>query len=531
MKTKIENISAYKMFSIASIVCMTWGILTSLIFPRIGKIFSLFRAEHSYKIVIILNVICLLFSILLFRIVSYCVNNKLKVKDLSNKQAVSVILSELVIYSLLLLMFIKFIGFVNPVDDTRITLDLLDRLLEQGKPFGYDYIYSNPQNLLLMYLYKGIRILLGNNYFAIIGVFVFIHCLSILFTFFSLKNLGISNRLSIVIIQLFFFALQITLHVPVAYTDILSLLFISISIFFFSKFIDKRHSILEEKLDTHSLVYFLCSCIFASIGFISKGTVLILIIALSTYVFFAEKKLNKVLVLLPFLTMFIFNIGWNKFIQQEQIFKDNNYGQPNTHYVMMGLSNTPIPDTLSLQQKYEWIVGVYNSKDQAYSWKLFLDERLPKKEIQIKQLEIAQKRWNDLSLIEKIKVLNNKVAVTWSSGDLKSSFEWELGVDKSKNRLSIFTNKFSGMVIYCWMMVIQYIIYIGVILASIKYFYKENLLIYFSNIFITGYFCFLLIWEASPRYAMGIFIPSVLMIGMLFKDCKTYLRRKRELIN
>ncbi|MDT2641340.1 hypothetical protein P7D52_00745 [Enterococcus dongliensis] len=515
MRTK--KISIYKIFSILSIIFMTWAIATSLITPRIGKIFSLFRSEHSYKIIIILNIICFIFSILIFLSIIYWTKKKMQSKDLSSKQSVIFILVELVLYSLFLWMFIKLIGFENPVDDTRITLKFLEQFLEQGKQFGYDYMYSNPQNLLLMYFYRVLRLLFGSNYIAIIVAFIFIHCMTILFTFFSLKNLGITNKLSLLAVQVLFFALQVTLHVPVAYTDILSLFFISISVFFFSKFIIRKKFVFKRALDAQSLVYLLFTCIFASLGFLSKGTLLIFIIALSVYLFFTEQKWKKLFILFPFVAVGIFNIGWNRFIQQEQIYKDNNYGQPNTHYIMMGLSNTPIPNNLSLQQKYEWAVGTYNSKDQSYSWKLFLDQRLPKKEIQKKQLEIAHQRWNTLSTFEKIRALNNKVAVTWSSGDLKSSFEWELGVDKENNRLGIFSNKISGLIIYCWMMVIQYIIYLGVILSTMKYFNRENRWIYFSNIFITGYFCFLLIWEASPRYAMGIFIPSILMIG-LFLD-------------
>lgn len=106
-------------------------------------------------------------------------------KDLSSKQSVIFILVELVLYSLFLWMFIKLIGFENPVDDTRITLKFLEQFLEQGKQFGYDYMYSNPQNLLLMYFYRVLRLLFGSNYIAIIVAFIFIHCMTILFTFFS----------------------------------------------------------------------------------------------------------------------------------------------------------------------------------------------------------------------------------------------------------------------------------------------------------------------------------------------------------
>lgn len=505
--------SIYKFFSITSVFCMFWAISTTIFSPRIGVIFSLYRAEHSYKVIILLNIFCIILSCLIFLSVKFFSDKLQLSEDLNEKRTYIVLFVELLIYSLLILIVIKFIGFVNPVDDTRITLSHLNQL-EQGNKLGFDYMYSNPQNIFLMYFFRILRTLFGESYLIIIVSFIVLHCSTILFTFLSLKNMQLTNKLSLIIIQIFFFALQITLHVPVAYTDILSLFFISASVYFFTKFtFEKTFS--ETKTN---LIYIVLTCIFAALGFISKGTVLIFIIALSVFLFFYGRKWYKFLSLLPFLIMIMFNFGWNKFIQHENIFPDDNYGQPNTHYIMMGLSHTPIPDSLNHQQKSAWSVGVYDSDDQAYSWNLFLKQRLPKKDIQNKQLAIASQRWRALSVKEKFEVLNNKASVTWGSGDLKSSFEWKLGVNQSYNRLDIFTNKKTGLILYCWMMVIQYIVYIGIILTTIKYFYKKNIIVFFSNIYISGYFFFLLIWESSPRYSMGIFIPAIIMVGELFSN-------------
>lgn len=509
----------YKIFSILSIICMLWAIETTLVAPRIGKIFSIYRAEHSYKIIILLNIFCFVFSGIIICATKFFMSKKDKRKDISNKQAYFILLLELCLYSLLTILLIKFIGFVNPVDDTRITLEYLSKL-EQGKQFGFDYMYSNPQNLLLMYVFMGLRVLFGSNYFVVIVFFILLHCLTIFFTFLSLKNINLSNKVSLLVIQILFFALQITLHVPVAYTDVFSLFFISISLFSFSNYLTKKNINNEGFINRKPFIYLILTSFFAAVGFLSKGTVLIFVIAISCYLFFSEKKIRKFLSMFPLLFLFLINLGWNEFIQQERIFQDGNYGQPNTHYIMMGLNNTPIPEKLSSQQKYGWIVGAYNSDDQAFSWDLFLKQKLPKKDVQKKQLSVAFQRWNKMSLRGKMSALNTKVAVTWSSGDLKSSFEWELGVDKTKNRLHYFTDNITGTILYCWMMVIQYIVYIGIILSTMKYFNNKNSIVFFCNIFITGYFCFLLIWESSPRYAMGIFIPAIVMIGLYINNRK-----------
>ena len=99
--------------------------------------------------------------------------------------------------------------------------------------------------------------------------------------------------------------------------------------------------------------------------------------------------------------------------------------------------------------------------------------------------------------------MNNKVSVTWGSGDLKSSFEVYLGTGKSKKAANLFSSKVTGLILYSWMMTIQYLLYIGVLLACIYLFNSKSKIALLCMIYITGYFTFLLFWEASPRYAMG----------------------------
>lgn len=497
-------------FILLTSLSMIWAITTSIISPRIGAIFSLFRDTYSYKITIIVNVICLIFSLVLYLGVFFLLK-KLKGQELNNKVTYVVLLFELLIYFIAVLLFVKYIGFSNPVDGTRITLRNLQDL-QAGKEWGYNYMYSNPQNLLLMYLFWGIQQLFGTSYQAIIVVFTIMHLFTILLLFLSLKNLKISNLSSLIAVQVMIFAIQIAFHVPVAYTDILSLFFTALTFYFMTNYL----AVPQEKMGI-KLLFLSLALVACTIGFISKGTVLILVIAIALFLGIVNQKQWKLLCLFPFIFLFLGNFGWKQVINSQELFPDTNYGQPNTHYLMMGLNSTPIPDDLPEDQHYRWMVGAYSSSDQEFTWSMFLKEKLPKKEVEEKNLQVVKERLSNLSMLQILQVLNNKVSVSWSSGDLKSSFEVFLGTGRDESKMHLFKSKSTGLILYSVMMTIQYIVYLGIILAGIKFFKKENDFILLCTIYISGYFAFLLIWEASPRYAMGIFIPAILMIGLLLE--------------
>ncbi|WP_086313937.1 hypothetical protein A5821_001486 [Enterococcus sp. 7F3_DIV0205] len=505
----------YKFFLVTAIFTMLWALLSTMLTPRIGEIFSLFRNVHSVKSIIIINILCFIFTLLLYPTVVGFLNRGSKKWEPGNKFTYIFLAVELGIYFVSLLLFLQFMGFKQPVDDAAITLKFLDQLV-QGEKWGYNYMYSNPQNLMLMYIFSAVRSVLGTNYSSIIVVFSLLHVMTILLTFLALKKLKLSNLVSLASIQVLIFAIQINLHVPVAYTDILSIFFMSVTLFFFTCYLKT----VDKGLNKSSYIYITLASIFCVVGFISKGTMLILVIALSLFLVLYNKGSRRLIGLMPFLFLFFGNFLWSQFINSQNLFPDNNYGQPNTHYIMMGLNNTPIPKELSGKDKYTWSVGAYSSEDQRFTWDMFLDERISKKKIQEEHIKVIKKRLHNMSFGQIVEALNNKVSVTWSSGDLKSSFEIFLGTGRNEEKMWVFKNNVSGLIIYSIMMVIQYLVYLGIILSSLKFFKNMNPFIFFNSIYITGYFVFLLMWEASPRYAMGIFIPAILAIGLLLQKSR-----------
>jgi len=99
-------------------------------------IFSLFRNNYSYKVILTVNIICVIFSLLIYFLIIQWLKKK-KFPVLKNKFTYVFLTIELVLYFVMLLLFVKYIGFNQPVDDTRIVLNYLQQL-KDGAKWGYD---------------------------------------------------------------------------------------------------------------------------------------------------------------------------------------------------------------------------------------------------------------------------------------------------------------------------------------------------------------------------------------------------------
>jgi len=62
----------------------------------------------------------------------------------------------------------------------------------------------------------------------------------------------------------------------------------------------------------------------------------------------------------------------------------------------------------------------------------------------------------------------------------------------------------------------QLIVYLVLILSFIRYFKAHNKIVMFSAIYCVGYFAFLLIWEANPRYTLGVFPSAMILMALYF---------------
>lgn len=482
-----------------SISALFFILFSSIHSPKLNAICSLFRDSHSLQLVRWLNALTMVLACLIFLGLRRLFLRSFKT-DISFKKALILLLLESIVYAVFVLSCIHLLHFTAPIDDAKFVLSILNDL-RLGKEMGYNYLYINPQNLFLMGLYAFIQFLFGKSYLAIILAFLLLHLVTIWLLFLSLKNMQLSNTRSLVLIQLMFLATQITFHIPVAYTDILSLFFTSLCLYLFTKtFPPSIRSIL-----------FLSSIAF--LGFLAKGTGIIIILALAAYLFIMNRSKQRLLAVIPLMLFLLFNRGWHQLINTSQIFPDTHYGQPNTHYLMMGTHGAKLPQQLSPDEKAHWLVGTYNSEDQHYTTRLFLDEGLSKSAISKKHLSILKQRLDDLSWREFGSALTNKISTVWGSGDLKTTFSIYLGSNRNLSVRHLLTRARTGGLLYAQMMLIQYLLYIGLLLSLLSQSCKHSPIVCLTSIFFFGYFLFLVIWEASPRYAMLLFPFGLLSMG------------------
>lgn len=504
-----SKIFIQRFFSGIVIFCFAWIIVAFLVIPRMGAIYSLFRMNHSLFHVIILDFIAALIALMaLFSVRQFTrfVKNK---KDLSDKTAWVLLLLEMILYSGGILIFLKYIGYYKTVDDAQFVYNWVTHYTVID-PWTHPswlmhYLYANPQNLFLALTYKMVNLFLGNGFGGIVITFLAIYVLSIVLLFCTMRALKLDNWISLIVIQLLLISIQVTFHAAIAYTDILAFFFTSLTVYCFA-----RYLLTHGKLQFFWLGLISLSSFFA---FLSKGTSLVLIIALSIFIFVYNQRIKKLTGFIPILVLLLGNFGWTQAINYSGVYVDTNYGQPNTHYVMMGLSNTPIPDILSAREAANWSVGIYAAKDQDYSWNLFYNRHLSKSAITQKQIAVYKQRMLAMTPVQLCDALNNKVSVAWGSGDLKTSFSLIRGTHNQERTNKIFSEGVSGLVIYLIMTVSQLILYLGVIMALIKSWNKKEPVLLFGSIFLSGYFAFLLLWEVNPRYAIGIFPIALIMIG------------------
>lgn len=500
-----------RFFSIITLIFLGWIIFTFLASPRIGAISSFYRLSNSASIVkldafiALITLSLILFGLLLFK----RVKTHMKI---STKAGWLILILELVVYIFLLMMFVNKLHFIHSVDDAQVVFNWTlqhRRANPWSSPTWLNhYMYSNPQNIFLSFIYRAITNLFGSNFYPVIMFFVGLHAATALLLFGALHQLGLTNIKSLLVIQLFLLMPQIALQAPIAYTDTLSLFFIALTLL--TLLIAEKSP--RQKM---TILWLFFSSANALLAFLSKGTSLILIIAMVVFLFLHHSGKAKLLCLVPLCVFILGNFGWKQTINAANIYPDTGYGQPNTHYVMMGMSQTPIPSNLSKAAKQQWMVGIYSSADQAYSWDLFYNKRLPKKTIMHKQLTRYFGRLRAMHTKQLLAALSNKISVVWGTGDLKTSFSFARGMKDPNKGVAFFSKGTWATFLYCLMTATQLAMYFGIVIGVILNFRRYNHWVLFSTIFLSGYFAFMLLWEVNPRYAIAIVPVGILLTGMM----------------
>lgn len=506
---KFARFTQYLCSGIA-IFFLAWALFTVVVTPRLNVVSSYFRMANPNEIISD-NRWALMISVVILLLIFILRHHSWNLPTLASKPAYGILLGELVIYFLILALFLKWSGYFHTVDDAQVIYQWALHP-HQADPWtdpswGNHYMYANPQNLLLYFLFRGAISLFGPSFQPIIVIFCLIQAGTTLILFDTLRRLGKSNWTALLMIQLFLAMIQISLQAPIAYTDTLSLIFLALALDFLTIAAQRTHA-------AHQIGYLSAASLAVLLAYLGKGTSLILVIALVLYLFVSQVGKKKWLTLIPLLVFVVGNAAWSQVIQSSRIYPDTGYGQPNTHYLMMGLSKTPIPKGLTKNQALAWEAGTYYQPDQAYSWKLFYSERLSKSQVTHKQLNRFRIRLTRLSRSQLIRVLNNKVSVVWSSGDLKTSFSLVRGMHDQKRGQRFFSSGTPAKFLYFLMTVSQILLYLVTAIGLFKSFRNPNPIALIGSIYLSGYFIFMLLWEANPRYATAI-VPACILIGAL----------------
>ncbi|WP_164509929.1 glycosyltransferase family 39 protein [Lacticaseibacillus porcinae] len=496
-------------FLLTTYVVTIWSLMSVLVNYRMGSLYGIFRRENTFQTVGRIGWLSFFIALVLI-VVLWILGHVARKYKMSDKCAFFLLIIEILVLSVGTHYFLRKLGYDHLVDDSGIVYRWMTNFhqINPWKNGGIDqYFYANPQNMFLALIYRLIMALFGSNFCATVSAFFMIHAATIVLLFKTLRRLKLNNVQALLLVQIYFFAIQLTLHSVLAYTDTLALFFIVVSLFFFSGFVDQHKPIRARRWN------FIWTNVFAVIGFIGKGTMLIYIIALSLYLALTTHGKTRLLSIVPMVFLVVGNLGWHAAINSSGVYSDSNFGQPNTHYVMMGIDNTPIPKRLDPQQKQLWSVGIYEKSEQDYSWHLLYDKQLSKKSVEKKQLKIYKTRLTSMNFSQLLEAINNKISVVYGSGDAKVTFSL---LRASRNQIradSILTSDHIGKLLYIIMTIAQLLIYISIIAACVFGLKHPDSLLFLGGIFISGYFAFMLIWEANPRYSLILFPIAIMMLA------------------
>ncbi|WP_314319812.1 glycosyltransferase family 39 protein [Paucilactobacillus nenjiangensis] len=489
-----------KCIAIIGLISFGWAIVSLLFFPRIHGIYGLYRMSKPTSTIILLNVLSMCAVVFIY-FFFYKIYKKKYFNNLSMKQTMAALIVVTFIFICLYILIINYFQVIRVVDDSQSVYKIAKDLY-LNKAVDTSYLYVYPQNLFLLRFYIFVFSIFGPSAMSLVYSFLAIYVLSVFVTFFTLKNLNVSNCIALILSTSMYVWVQAVFHISVAYTDILLIFFLDLCLFFLSLYFKKQQ-----------IIWLVATSIMILLAFLSKGTALIFFIAVVMFLLIFNKKQQKIHFLIPIAIFLIGNFAWNYSVSNSKLFSDDNYGMPNTSWILLGSS-----DNYTDGSNENWrLIGVYNDKDFAYSEHLMMGKHLNKKEIEKKQMNVVKNRLIKLSAKEWLNFLNLKIAGTWSSGDIKSTADFSSSLDtRGWKRFFDFTHGKKGLILYMIMQIIQLSVYSAMLLGFVKLFRRNGDGLYaLISLYSIGYFAFLLIWEANPRYSLGIFPIAILLLAYI----------------
>lgn len=318
------------------------------------------------------------------------------------------------------------------------------------------------------------------------------------------------------IICLFF--LPLFFYIPIFYTDSISIPYIMLILYIYTKFNG------QFNLSKKNIFYFISIILIAFLGMKIKMTVLIVFIACIIH-FILNNKIKNSLIILVLTGILISgsNVLWTKFIVQNKKLEIvvNDYGSiPWTHYLMMGteINNGP--------ENNMRVIGGYNASDFEYT----LSAKTSKESKELNKKEYV-KRVKEYGFFGYIHYIIKKELNSWGEGAFFSDFLYQYYSSKDNYLMQcIKGSNNKKWVLYFEQsvdeaMLIIFSLFGIMIIKRKKINYKDSSII--IPITIIGMFCVLIIWENTPRYLFN-HIPFFIMLICLYFYYQNKENKKKE---
>lgn len=396
----------------------------------------------------------------------------------------------------------------NPVTDLKVINQVAKNFAVNGSfahaynglPKGNaDYLARYPNNnciaMLLAFYYRAVYLILGYIplYAPVLLNTVAIFA-AVIFTILIAKKIG-GNLMAVITAILCLIFLPFYTYTPYFYTDSLTLPFVTGTIFIFI-----CATKMEKRVQRYILM-FVCGALLL-VGFRLKGSVIIVLVAIFTYIILSMNLKRACCMILVLLVGFGSTfVGYNALLKSQNITTEKiSYKEefPLTHWVMLGLNKKMgyVDDDRKLTSRYD-------GKDA-------------KMQANIKEIK---KRLENFGAAGLAVHFSNKAVFAWNDGTyyienhiyepIESNVLHEFVLDDGvyHNQFLIYSN---GFHFFMLLMIICSLIK-GIKKPKIDY---QTLI----KGVIFGIFVFFLIWETRSRYIMNI-TPLLLIIaadGLLY---------------
>ena len=435
-------------------------------------------------------------GIIIIGIVFFVLLNKLIINKIKSKKVTNVLLGVgLAIF--LILEIISLIFFKVKYNwDFKWLMETAEQIARDGKSEYLYYFVTYPHNLAsLLLVTSAIKIFFGNVLGAyilnILGIF-----LSAVFAVLAARKIG-GNKLALNTLIFLLICSPIYLYTPIVYTDTLSILFPTLTLYLWTLMKDNK----ENKKNW----YILCIIITVVnvIAWCIKPTAAIIYVAIIIEMILSNKKMIKTLIisLLVFISVLkIYDFTTRKLILKEEA--KNDIECPSMHYIMIGL-NTPKEYGGTT---FGW--GTYSDEDLVYT----MEQPDYESKVRVDKIRIKE-RLSNFGVKGYANFLWNKFKYVWNDGTyyVKSVIGWDTINTSSKlyDLVLVKYTKQSTDYINYFNAILMMLVFIGCIIDITK---DKNEYVKIMEASLIAIALFLLIWEARSRYIYNI-IPIVCILG------------------